>query len=113
MVLGIVMPPHIFEAGLRVNTNIYLDVVTNVVKPWMDGVGGEAVNLAAGQDARPHLQEGSGVVQGQPPVNRSPHSTKQSLISSIKEVFSLIPREDLRFRSRLEEVVAVEADFIH
>jgi hypothetical protein len=50
-------------------------------------------------------------------VKRSPHSTKQSLISSIKEVFSLIPREDLkracsRFQSRREEVVAVEGDFI-
>ncbi len=44
MVLGVVsnkgdvMPPHIFEAGLRVNTKIYLDVLTNVVKPWMDEV---------------------------------------------------------------------------
>jgi hypothetical protein len=49
-------------------------------------------------------------------VSRSPHSTKQSLINSIKEVFSLIPREDLkracsRFRTRLEEVVAAEGDF--
>jgi hypothetical protein len=39
MVLGVVsnkgdvMPPHIFEAGLRVDTKIYLDVLTNVVKP--------------------------------------------------------------------------------
>jgi hypothetical protein len=32
------MPPHIFEVGLRVNTKIYLDVPTNVVKPWMDWV---------------------------------------------------------------------------
>ena len=30
---GDVMPPHIFEAGLRVDTKIYLDVLTNVVKP--------------------------------------------------------------------------------
>ena len=44
MVLGVissdgdVMPPHIFEKGLRVNTDVYLDVMENVVKPWMDRV---------------------------------------------------------------------------
>ena len=46
MVLGVlsseghVMPPHFFEAGLKVNTDVYLDVLANVVKPWMDGVAG-------------------------------------------------------------------------
>jgi hypothetical protein len=35
---GDVMLPQIFEAGLRVNTEVYIDVLTNVVKPWMDGV---------------------------------------------------------------------------
>ncbi len=35
---GDVMPPHVFEASLRVNTNVYIDMLTNVVKPWMDGV---------------------------------------------------------------------------
>jgi hypothetical protein len=35
---GDVMPPHIFEASLRVNTEVYIDMLTNVVKPWMDGV---------------------------------------------------------------------------
>jgi hypothetical protein len=49
--------------------------------------------------------------------NRSLHNTKASLIASIKEVFSKFPREDLklacsRFRSKLEEVVAAEGDFI-
>ena len=42
MVLGVissegdVMPPHFFEKGLRVDTAIYIDVMKNVVKPWMD-----------------------------------------------------------------------------
>ena len=27
-----------FEAGLRVNTDVYLNVLKNVVKPWMDQV---------------------------------------------------------------------------
>ena len=44
MVLGVVssegdvMPPHMFEKGLKVNTDVYLDVMQNIVKPWMDRV---------------------------------------------------------------------------
>jgi hypothetical protein len=49
-------------------------------------------------------------------INRSSHR-KQSLITTIMEVFSNIHREDLkracsRFRPRLEEVVAAKCDFI-
>jgi hypothetical protein len=32
------MASHIYQAGISVNTKIYLDVLTTVVKPWMDGV---------------------------------------------------------------------------
>jgi hypothetical protein len=50
-------------------------------------------------------------------VNRSPHNTKQSLITSIMKVFADLSREDVRracsrFRSRLEEVVEARGDFI-
>ena len=50
-------------------------------------------------------------------TNRSPHNTKQSLITSIMEVFANFSREDVvtacsRVRSRLEEVVAANGDFI-
>ena len=50
-------------------------------------------------------------------VNRAPHNTKASLITSIMELFKVLPREDIRkacsrFRSRLEEVVANVGDFI-
>ena len=44
MVLGVVsnegdvMPPHVFAQGLKINTEVYIDVLSNVVKPWMDGV---------------------------------------------------------------------------
>jgi hypothetical protein len=49
-------------------------------------------------------------------INRSSHK-KQSLITTIMEVFSNIPREDLnracsRFWPRLEEVVVAKCDFI-
>ncbi len=44
MVLGMVsneadvMPPHIFAKGLKINTEEYVKVLKEVVKPWMDGV---------------------------------------------------------------------------
>ena len=31
---GHIMPPHIFEVGLKVNTKVYLDVPKSVVIPW-------------------------------------------------------------------------------
>lgn len=46
MVLGVVsnkgevMPPLVFEAGFRINTDVYLEVLSTVVKPWMDEVAG-------------------------------------------------------------------------
>ena len=46
MVLGVVssevhiMPPHIFEVGLKVNTKVYLDMLKSVVIPWCNQVAG-------------------------------------------------------------------------
>ena len=37
---GHVIPPHIFEVGLKVNTKVYLDVVNSVVIPWCNQVAG-------------------------------------------------------------------------
>ena len=31
---GHIMPPHIFEVGLKVNTKVYLDVLKSMVIPW-------------------------------------------------------------------------------
>ncbi len=50
-------------------------------------------------------------------INRSSHIKKQSLITTIMEVFSNIPKEATKracnpFRSRLEKVVAAKGDFI-
>ena len=35
---GHIMPPHIFEVGLKVNTKVYLDVLKSVVTPWCNQV---------------------------------------------------------------------------
>lgn len=37
---GHVMPPHIFETGLKVNTDIYLSVMEDVVLPWIKETAG-------------------------------------------------------------------------
>ena len=37
---GHIMPPHIFEVGLKVNTKVYLDVLKVVVMPWCNQVAG-------------------------------------------------------------------------
>ena len=35
------MPPHIFETGLWVNTDIYLEVMESTVLPWIKTVAGD------------------------------------------------------------------------
>ena len=35
-----IMPPHIFEVGLKVNTKVYLDLRKSVVIPWFKQVAG-------------------------------------------------------------------------
>ena len=37
---GHIMPPHVFEVGLKVNTKEYLDVLKSVVIPWCNQVAG-------------------------------------------------------------------------
>ena len=37
---GHIMPLHIFEIGLKVNTKVYLDVLKSVVIPWCNQVAG-------------------------------------------------------------------------
>ena len=38
---GHVMPPHIFKAGLKVNTEVYLKVMETKVLPWIKKVAGD------------------------------------------------------------------------
>ena len=37
---GHIIPPHIFEVGLKVNTKVYLDVLKSAVIPWCNKVAG-------------------------------------------------------------------------
>ena len=37
---GHIMPPHIFEVGLKVNNKVYLDVLKSVLIPWCNQVAG-------------------------------------------------------------------------
>ena len=37
---GHIMPPHIFEVGLKVNTKVYLDVLKSMVISWCNQVAG-------------------------------------------------------------------------
>ena len=37
---GHIMPPHIFEVGMKVNTKVYLDVLKSVVIIWCNQVAG-------------------------------------------------------------------------
>ena len=37
---GHIMPPHILEVGLKVNIQVYLDVLKSVAIPWCNQVAG-------------------------------------------------------------------------
>ena len=53
---GHIMPPHIFEVGLKVNTKVYLDVLRSVVIPWCNKGGRwQTLGVAAGLGAGPQV----------------------------------------------------------
>ncbi len=129
MVLGVVsnqgdvMPPHIFPKGLRVNTEEYLKVMQDVVKPWMDQVaagrhyvfqqdGAPAHNSKRTQDwlkenlpevwekeiwppSSPDCNPLDYYVWGvcELDVNKAPHNTVESLVAKIKEVMGNLDRD--------------------
>ena len=47
------MPTHIFEIGLKVNTNLYLDVLMSVVIPWCNQVAGADPGCGSNTRRRP------------------------------------------------------------
>ncbi|QQP48566.1 Transposable element tcb1 transposase [Caligus rogercresseyi] len=124
MVLGVissegdVMPPHFFEKGLKVNTAIYIDVMKNVVKPWMDLVA----------NGRPYVfqQDSAPAHKSKPPLQLEPglnkthnhvHNTLDSIKAAIVEEFGNMKKDVVakacgRFRHRLEMVVAADGGYI-
>ena len=59
---GHIMPPHIFEVGLKVNTKVYLDVLKRVVIPWCNQVDGwHTLGVAAGLSTGPQVQSDPGL----------------------------------------------------
>ena len=118
---GYIMPPHIFEVGLKVNTKVYLDVLKSVVIYWCNqvAVGRPWVWL---QDSTPahKSKETQAWLQKEcndfvpfshcPPscpdlnpldyfvwsyvtniTNVTSHNTKASLIAAIRRVFAELP----------------------
>ena len=69
---GHIMPPHIFEIGLKVNTKVYLDVLKSVVIPWCNQVAG----------GRPWVWQ-----QDSAPA----HKSKETQVWLQKECYDLVP----------------------
>ena len=69
---GHVMPPHIFEVGLKVNTKVYLDVLKSVVVPWCNQVA----------SGRPWLRQ-----QGLAPA----HKSKETQAWLQNEYYDFVP----------------------
>ena len=59
---GHIMPPHIFEVGLKVNTKVYLDVLKSVVIPWCNQMAGGRPWVWQQDFAGPQVQRDPGLV---------------------------------------------------
>ena len=118
---GHIMPPHIFEVGLKVNTKVYLDVLKSVVIPWCNPVAGGRPWVWQQDSAPAHKsKETQAWLQKEcydfvpfshwPPsspdlnpldyflwsyvvniTNMTSHNTKASLIAAIRRVFDKLP----------------------
>ena len=119
---GHIMPPHIFEVGLKVNTKVYLDVLKSVVIRWYNQVAGGRPWVWQQNSAPAHKsKETQAWLQKEcydfvpfshwPPsspdlnlldyfvwsyveniTNMTSHNTKASLIAAIRRVFAEVPR---------------------
>ena len=118
---GQIMPPHIFEVGLKVNTKVYLDVLKSVVIPWCNQVGGgrpcvwqqDSAPAHKSKETQAWLQKEcydfvpfSHWSSSSPDLNpldffvlsyvenitnTTSHNTKASLIAAIRRVFAGLP----------------------
>ena len=69
---GHIMPPHIFEVGVKVNIKVYVDVLKSVVIPWCNQVAG----------GRPWVWQQDSV-----PV----HKSKETQVWLQKECYNFVP----------------------
>ena len=135
---GHIMPPHIFEVGLKVNTKVYLDVLKSVVIPWCNQVTGGRPWVWQ-QDSAPahksketqawlqkecydfvpfsHWPHSSSDLKPldyfvwsyiENITNMTSHNTKASLIAAIRRVFAELPPACFRSRIRIEAVIEAE-----
>ena len=117
---GHIMPAHIVEVGVKVNTKVYLDVLKSVVIPWCNQVAGgrpwvwqqDSTPAHKFKETQAWLQECYDFVPFShwPPsspelnpldyfvwlyveniTNMTSHNTKASLITAIRRVFDKLP----------------------
>ena len=116
---GHIMPPHIFEVGLKVNTKVYLDVLKSVVIRWCNQVAdpgyGSRTRCQPTSPKRPRLGFRRSAMTLYPSLSLAPlppdlnlldyfvssyvenitimtsHNTKASLIAAIHWVFAELP----------------------
>ena len=118
---GHIMPSHIFEVGLKVNTKVYLDVLKSVVIPWCNQVAGcrpwvwqqDSAPAHKSKETQARLQKEcydfvpfSHWPSSSPDLNpldyfigsyvknitnMTSHNTKASLIAAIRRVFDKLP----------------------
>ena len=143
MVFGVVssdshiMPPHIFEVGLKINTKVYLDVLKSVVIYWCNQVAGGSP-LAGPQVQRDPGLASEGVLRlctllslvpllnpldyfvwsyVENITNMTSHNTKANLIAVTRWVFTELPpafveKEWSQFRIRIEAGIESEGGYI-
>ena len=54
---GDVMSPHVFREGLRLNSDGHVELLSTVVKPWVESGCSAASRVAAGLCPMPHFRE--------------------------------------------------------
>ena len=106
---GHVMPPHIYEVGLKVNTKVYLGVLKSVVIPWCNQVAGPQVQRDPGLASEGVLRLCTllSLAPSSLDLNlldyfvwsyvenitdMTPHNTKASLIAAIRWIFAELRR---------------------
>ena len=139
---GHIIPPHIFEVGLKVNTKVYLDVLKSVVIPWWpvaDPGCGSGTRSRPTSPKRPRLGFGRSATTLYPSLtgpllpdlnpldyfvwsyvenitNMTSHNTKASLIAAIRRVFAeLLPAlvEKARSQFQIRIEAVIEAEGIY